>query len=133
MRKKGILITGAAGEIGDALIHSLAEQGEESIVTLDLRPLSIENSKLVTHIQGDLMDHALLARLVSEYEIATIYHLAALLSTGRIHSGNGAPGQCRGHIDFAQTGFRAVAMAQGASFIFVSQLNCPVWDAQPAD
>jgi nucleoside-diphosphate-sugar epimerase len=81
MRKKGILITGAAGEIGDALIHSLAEQGEESIVTLDLRPLSIENSKLVTHIQGDLMDHALLARLVSEYEIATIYHLAALLST----------------------------------------------------
>ena len=63
MRKKGILITGAAGEIGDALIHNLAEQDEENIVTLDLRPLSIENSKLVTHIQGDLMDHALLARL----------------------------------------------------------------------
>ncbi len=39
MRKKGILITGAAGEIGDALIRSLAEQGEENIVTLDLRSL----------------------------------------------------------------------------------------------
>ena len=75
------MITGAAGEIGDALIRSLAQQGEEHIVTLDLRPLSIENSKLVTHVQGDLMDHALLARLVSEYEIGTIYHLAALLST----------------------------------------------------
>ena len=81
MRKKGILITGAAGEIGDSLIKALSAQGESQIVTLDLRPLPPENSALVTHVQGDLMDQALLARLVSEYEIATIYHLAALLST----------------------------------------------------
>ena len=81
MRKKGILITGAAGEIGDALIKSLSEQGESQIVTLDLRPLDSQNARLATHIQGDLMDQALLARLVSEYEIGTIYHLAALLST----------------------------------------------------
>jgi threonine 3-dehydrogenase len=81
MRKKGILITGAAGEIGDSLIRSLADQGEDSIVTLDLKPLSAEYAGMVTHIQGDLMDHALLSRLVSEYEIGTIYHLAALLST----------------------------------------------------
>ncbi len=81
MRKKGILITGAAGEIGDALIRNLFLQGETQIITLDLRPLPAENMKLVTHIQGDLMDQGLLARLVSEYEIATIYHLAALLST----------------------------------------------------
>jgi len=81
MRKKGILITGAAGEIGDALISSLIKDGESQIVTLDLKPLSLERTKLVTHIQGDLMDQALLSRLVSEYEIATIFHLAALLST----------------------------------------------------
>ena len=81
MRKRGILITGAAGEIGDSLVRSLSAQGETQIVTLDLRPLPPENSKLSTHIQGDLMDQALLARIVSEYEIATIYHLAALLST----------------------------------------------------
>ena len=81
MRKKGILITGAAGEIGDSLIRSLAAQGENSIVTLDLRALPPENARLVSHFQGDLMDHALLSRLVSEYEIGTIYHLAALLST----------------------------------------------------
>ncbi len=81
MRKKGILITGAAGEIGDALIRSLHADGETRIVTLDLRPLPPENSKLTTHIQGDLMDQLLLARLVSEYEIGTIFHLAALLST----------------------------------------------------
>lgn len=81
MRKRGILITGAAGEIGDSLVRSLAAQGETQIVTLDLKPLPPENAALATHIQGDLMDQALLARLVSEYEIATIYHLAALLST----------------------------------------------------
>lgn len=81
MRKKGILITGAAGEIGDSLIRSLAGQGEKSIVTLDLRPLSTPYANMVTHVQGDLMDQALLSRLVSEYEIGTIYHLAALLST----------------------------------------------------
>jgi nucleoside-diphosphate-sugar epimerase len=81
MRKRGILITGAAGEIGDSLVRSLSAHGENQIVTLDLRPLPPENTQLSTHIQGDLMDQALLARLVSEYEIATIYHLAALLST----------------------------------------------------
>jgi nucleoside-diphosphate-sugar epimerase len=81
MRKKGTLITGAAGEIGDSLIRNLAHQGEDRIVTLDLRPLTGEYLSSVTHIQGDIMDQSLLARLVSEYEIGTIYHLAALLST----------------------------------------------------
>jgi nucleoside-diphosphate-sugar epimerase len=81
MRKKGILITGAAGEIGDALIHALSDDGAQQIVTLDLRPLSPEVARKATHVQGDLMDQLLLARLVSEYEIGTIFHLAALLST----------------------------------------------------
>jgi nucleoside-diphosphate-sugar epimerase len=81
MRKKGILITGAAGEIGDALLKNLYAQGEGQIITLDLKPLESENAHLSIHVQGDLMDQALLARLVSEYEIGTIYHLAALLST----------------------------------------------------
>ncbi len=81
MRKKGILITGAAGEIGDSLIRQLSQQDAGQIITLDLRPLAPEYARLVTHVQGDLMDQALLARLVSEYEIGTIFHLAALLST----------------------------------------------------
>lgn len=81
MRKKAILITGAAGEIGDALIKSLVEKDAYQLITLDVRPLPAENAGLVTHIQGDLLDQALLARLVSEYEFSYIYHLAALLST----------------------------------------------------
>jgi threonine 3-dehydrogenase len=81
MRKKGILITGAAGEIGDALIKRLAEEDTNELISLDVKPLPAETRRLVTHIQGDILDESLLARLVSEYEIAVIFHLAALLST----------------------------------------------------
>jgi nucleoside-diphosphate-sugar epimerase len=81
MRKKAILITGAAGEIGDALIKSLAAQKDMQIVTLDVRPLPDETMPLVKHVVGDILDQAMLARLVSEYEMDTIFHLAALLST----------------------------------------------------
>ena len=81
MRKKGILITGAAGEIGDALIKNLARHEHNQIITLDVKALPAETAGLVTHVQGDILDQSLLARLVSEYEISTIYHLAALLST----------------------------------------------------
>jgi threonine 3-dehydrogenase len=81
MRKKGILITGAAGEIGDALIKRLAEQDTHELISLDVKPLPEETNRLVTHIQGDILDQSMLARLVSEYEIVIIFHLAALLST----------------------------------------------------
>lgn len=81
MRKKAILITGAAGEIGHALIESLAGKGNIPLLTLDLQPMPEEVAGLVTHIQGSILDKALLERLISEYEFVTIYHLAALLST----------------------------------------------------
>ena len=81
MRKKAILITGAAGEIGHALIESLAGKGDEPLLTLDLEPLPVEVENLATHINGSILDQALLERLISEYEFVTIYHLAALLST----------------------------------------------------
>jgi len=81
MRKESILITGAAGEIGDALIKDLVKKDRYNIVTLDLKELPEENMSLVTHYTGSILDSELLARLVSEYEFSVIYHLAALLST----------------------------------------------------
>jgi nucleoside-diphosphate-sugar epimerase len=51
------------------------------IITIDIAPLPVEIQSMVTSFQGDIMDRALLSRLVSEYEVDTIYHLAALLST----------------------------------------------------
>jgi len=81
MRKKVVLITGSSGEIGNALIRSLAEQCIQPLISLDIRPLPSELERFATHVQGDICDRALLARLVSEYELDTVYHLAALLST----------------------------------------------------
>ncbi len=81
MRKKVILVTGASGEVGQALIQHLAEDGNNEILTLDLRPAPPEVAGLATHIEGNLLDSILLARIVSQYEIDAIYHLAALLST----------------------------------------------------
>lgn len=81
MRKKVTLITGSSGEVGLALVKSLAEAGNQNLITLDVRTMPAEYSHYATHIQGDILDKSLLARLVSEFEIVTIYHLAALLST----------------------------------------------------
>jgi nucleoside-diphosphate-sugar epimerase len=81
MRKKVILITGASGEIGQALVKSLVTQIAMPIITLDIAPLPEDIHSQVIALQGDIMDKSLLSRLVSEYEVDTIYHLAALLST----------------------------------------------------
>lgn len=82
MRKKVILITGACGEIGHALVEKLSANPESQIVTLDLQDLSPDIKPLVyRHIKGSVVDKLALENLASEYEIDTIYHLAALLST----------------------------------------------------
>ena len=81
MRKKAIFITGAAGEIGHALIESISGKDDYPLLTLDLQPLPPDVESRTTHIQGSILDQSLLERLISEYEFETIYHLAALLST----------------------------------------------------
>lgn len=81
MRKKVILITGAAGEIGQALIRHYLSAGTTNLLTLDLYPLPDETYGLTTHIVGDVLDDKLFSRLVTEYEFDVIFHMAALLST----------------------------------------------------
>lgn len=81
MRKKAILITGAAGEIGQALVEYLAAGDQYTLLTLDLQSLPERLNGRSTHIIGDILDQKLFARLVTEYEFDSIFHLAALLST----------------------------------------------------
>lgn len=82
MRKEVVLITGANGEMGHGLIEVLAKMGNVQIVALDVQPIDPEIAHLCHHfIQGDILDNMLLGRLVAEYEIRTIYHLASILST----------------------------------------------------
>jgi nucleoside-diphosphate-sugar epimerase len=82
MRKPVVLITGAGGEIGHGLIERLAATGSHPIVTIDLNPLDQGMAgRVQREFTGSITDARLLDRILSEFEIDTVYHLAALLST----------------------------------------------------
>jgi len=82
IRKNVVLITGASGEIGHGLIEKISEAGGSSIITIDLQPLPPEIQHHVTReFTGSIMEDHLLQRILAEFEVETIYHLAALLST----------------------------------------------------
>ncbi len=82
MRKEVVLITGANGEIGHGLITHLGKQGNFGVIALDVQPLDEALKPYVEKfIQGDILDTMLLGRLVAEYEIRAVYHLASILST----------------------------------------------------
>jgi len=84
IRKPVVLITGAGGEIGHGLITQLASDGSRRIVTLDVTPLEPAIARLVhREFTGSILDTALLERLLAEFEVDLVFHLAALLSTGR--------------------------------------------------
>jgi nucleoside-diphosphate-sugar epimerase len=60
----------------------LAEEGSRPVITLDLNALPAElTTRVLRHHAGSILDSQLLDRLLAEYEIDQIYHLAALLST----------------------------------------------------
>lgn len=81
MRKPVVLITGAGGEIGHALIRGLAA-AEAGIITLDVNPLDAKLAPLVQReFTGSVTDSNLLDRMLAEFEIECVFHLAALLST----------------------------------------------------
>jgi len=82
VRKPVTLITGASGEVGYGLIERFAQSGNTDLVALDLKPVPDDLRAMCgSAIAGDILDQNLLQRLISEYEIHAIYHLAALLST----------------------------------------------------
>jgi len=74
MRKPVILVTGAGGEIGHGLLTGLAGSGRP-IVTLDVAPL------VSREFVGSVTDSAVLSRVLAEFEVDLVFHLAALLST----------------------------------------------------
>ena len=81
-RKPAVLVTGASGEMGHGLVTRLADAGRFDIVALDMRPLDPALARRCAHtVTGDILDRHLRDRLRSEFEIAVVFHLAALLST----------------------------------------------------
>ncbi len=87
-RTGAILVTGAGGEMGHALLRALREQhgGDRPIIGFDLRPLDADSARRCTcTMGGDVSDAGVLARAfdpaVAGREIDEVWHLAALLST----------------------------------------------------
>lgn len=81
MRAASVLVTGANGEIGHGLLTRLASDGRP-IVTLDVAPLEPALARLVRReFTGSITDRGLLERILAEFEIDLVFHLAALLST----------------------------------------------------
>jgi threonine 3-dehydrogenase len=79
MTEKLVLVTGACGEIGQALVQGLAKQGGYRIVTADLSPLP-DSIKAISaeHAQGDLVYKI---KTFYDYDFDIIFHLAASLSS----------------------------------------------------
>jgi len=78
MSEKSVLVTGACGEIGQALVQSLKKQGFR-IVTADLVALPETIKSLsAEHIQGDLVNRV---KIFYDYDFDLIFHLAASLSS----------------------------------------------------
>jgi CDP-glucose 4,6-dehydratase len=84
------LVTGASGLLGGWLVGSLLEHGA-SVVCL-VRD-QVPQSRLVSEgmlgrvnvVTGDVRDQALLERVLGEYEVDTVFHLAAQAIVGVAH------------------------------------------------
>jgi len=73
-----ILVTGASGQIGSELIPRLRSlYGKENVVASDLRDPIVDDGLF---IRLDVTDAESIVKIVNEYDVDAIIHLAALLS-----------------------------------------------------
>jgi len=81
-RDRPVMVTGGAGFLGSWLVRRLYESGAEVVCPLRDRVPHSELflsgiSKKISLVNGDVTDQKLLERLLGEYEIDTVFHLAA--------------------------------------------------------
>jgi CDP-glucose 4,6-dehydratase len=80
-RDRPVLVTGATGFLGAHLTNSLHEAGAEVVVLVRDQerpnPVSAGWRRVVAEARGDICDQALLERVLGEYQVRTVFHLAA--------------------------------------------------------
>jgi UDP-glucose 4-epimerase len=72
-----VLVTGGAGYIGSHVVRQLGESGEQVLVIDNLVKGFRQAVTAGDLIVADVGDHALVSRLMAEYEIDTVMHFAA--------------------------------------------------------
>ncbi len=82
-----VLVTGATGLLGGWLVQRLVAQGADVVALVrDWVPqstlLSTDLMRHVTITRGDVRDQAVLERVMGEYEIDAVFHLAAQTIVG---------------------------------------------------
>ena len=78
----GVLVTGASGEVGHAIIRELATAGCDEIVGLDLDQVPPSTAALChATVHGDIRDDGSLRDAISDHRVGIVVHLAALLSS----------------------------------------------------
>ncbi len=83
MVKKGkgvILVTGAFGQIGTALLPALARRSRSKVIASDLRIPALPLSGHVIFEKLDVTNCNALEAIIKKHQVTTIYHLAAFLS-----------------------------------------------------
>jgi CDP-glucose 4,6-dehydratase len=86
-KDKRIFVTGCAGLLGSWLAAELIEQGASVVGLLRDRAARSQlirsgNIDKIDLAHGDVCDYALMERIIAEYEIDTIFHLAAQTTVG---------------------------------------------------
>ena len=86
-RDRPTLVTGATGLVGSWLVRRLLEAGADvtCLVRDDVPRSELRQARLlerVNVVRGDVRDQALLERALGEYDIDTVFHLAAQTIVG---------------------------------------------------
>ena len=86
-RDRPVLVTGATGLLGGWLVRRLVADGADVVALVrDWVPrsnlLSSDMVARVTMVRGDVRDGELLERVMGEYEVDTVFHLAAQTIVG---------------------------------------------------
>lgn len=80
-QKNGILVIGAAGQVGTELVMELrGRYGNDNVVACDIKTASDEIKESGPFEQLDILDRDRLYQLVLQYDVGQVYLLAALLS-----------------------------------------------------
>ena len=82
LEQKNILVTGAAGQIGTDLTTTLREKfGNQNVVAMGHKtPMPKDIAEGGPCVMGDVTDIEGYRKIVVNYQIDTVYHLAAILS-----------------------------------------------------